>query len=118
MTKTVEKKPRKQSIQCWNCGGDHMCRDYPQRGDKVRTAYSVQQAVIVEDLGRNVPRIYTALDNKQIEFQSHVIEVEGKITDQPNVILIDSGYSHNYLDHNMVERFQLPRRNLGKPWLV
>jgi hypothetical protein len=29
--------------------------------------------------GRNVPRIYGALDNKQDEFQSHMIEVEGKI---------------------------------------
>jgi hypothetical protein len=33
-------------------------------------------------------------------------------------VLIDSGASHSYLDPKMVERFQLPRRNLGKPWLV
>ena len=52
-----------------------MCRDYPQRGDKVRIVYNVQQAVIVEDMGRNVPRIYTMLDKKQDEFQSHMIEV-------------------------------------------
>jgi hypothetical protein len=37
---------------------------FPQRGDKARTAHSVQQAVTVEDMGRNVPRIYVALDNK------------------------------------------------------
>jgi hypothetical protein len=67
---------------------------------------------------RNVPRIYAALDNKQVEFQSHMIEVEGKINDQPIAILIDSGASHSYLDPKMVERFQLPRSKLGKPWLV
>jgi hypothetical protein len=58
------------------------------------------------------------LDNKQVEFQSHMIEVEGKINDQPIAILIDSGASHSYLDPKMVERFHLPRSKLGKPWLV
>jgi hypothetical protein len=57
-------------------------------------------------MGRNVPRIYATMDNKQVEFQSHMIEVEGKINYQPITILIDSGASHNYLDPNMVEIFQ------------
>jgi hypothetical protein len=72
----------------------------------------------VEDISINVPRIYAALDNKQDEFQSHMIEVEGNINNQPIVILIDSGASHSYLDPNMVEIFQFPRSKLGKPWLV
>jgi hypothetical protein len=46
----------------------------------------VQQVVTVENMGRNVPRIYAALDNKQDEFQSHLIEVEGNINDQPIAI--------------------------------
>jgi hypothetical protein len=41
-----------------------MHRDFPQRGDKVRTAHSVQQVATVEHMGRNVPRIYIVLDNK------------------------------------------------------
>jgi hypothetical protein len=47
---------------------------------------------------------YTAriLDNKQAEFQSHMIEVEGMINNQPLVILIDSGASHNYVDPRVV----------------
>jgi hypothetical protein len=40
--------------------------------------HSVQQAVKIEDMGRNVPRIYVALDNNKVDFQSHMIEVEGK----------------------------------------
>jgi hypothetical protein len=47
-----------------------------------------------------------------------MIEVEGKINDQPISILIDSEDSHSYLDPKIVERFQFPRRNIGKPWLV
>jgi hypothetical protein len=69
-------------------------------------------------MGKNVPTIYLALDNKQDEFQSHMIEVEGKINDQPIFILIDSRAIHSYLDPKMVEIFQLPRSKLGKPWLV
>jgi hypothetical protein len=114
MMEIVEKNPWKQPIQCLSCGGDHMHRDFPQRGDKVKTMYNVQQVVTIEDMGRYVPRIYVALDNKKVEFQSHMIEVEGKINDQPISILIDSGSSHSYLDHKMVERFQLLRSKLGK----
>jgi hypothetical protein len=47
-----------------------------------------------------------------------MIEVKGKINDQPIAILIDSGASHSYLDPKMVERFQLSRSKLGKYWLV
>jgi hypothetical protein len=66
----------------------------------------------------NVPRIYVALDKKQVEFQSHMIEVEGKIIDQPIDILIDLGASHSYLYPKIVENFQFPRSKLRKPWLV
>jgi hypothetical protein len=65
-----------------------------------------------------MPRIYESLENKQDEFQSHMIEVEGKINDQPIAILIDSGASHSYLGSKMVEIFLFPRSKLGKPWLV
>jgi hypothetical protein len=44
----------------------------------------------VEDMDRRVPRIYATLDNKQPEFQSHMIEVEGMINNHAFTILIDS----------------------------
>jgi hypothetical protein len=53
-----------------------MYRYCPHRGEKVRTVHNVQQAETMEDMGRNVPRIYASLDNKQEEYQSHMIEVE------------------------------------------
>jgi hypothetical protein len=118
MTETVGKNPWKQSIQCWSCGGDHMHRDLPQRGDKASIVHNVQQVVKVEDMGRNVPMIYENLDNNKYEFHSHMIEVEGKINDQCIAILIGSISSHSYVDSKMVERFRLPRCKLGKYWLV
>jgi hypothetical protein len=118
MIETRGKIPRKPSIQCWGCGGYHMYRDCPRRGEKVRTIYNVQQDDTMKDMGRNVPRIYAALDNKQVEFQSHMIEVESKINNQTISILIDLGDSHIYIYPKMVERLYFPRRKHGKSWLV
>jgi predicted aspartyl protease len=69
-------------------------------------------------MGRNVPRIYETMDNKKTKYQSHMIEVEGMINDQTIAILIDSGASHSYIDHKMVESLQFPRRKHRKSWLV
>jgi hypothetical protein len=82
MIEEIGKIPRKPPIQCWGCGGDHVLRDFPHKGEKVKTSYNVQQDEIMEDMGKSVPRIYVSLDNKQAEFQSHMIEVEGKINNQ------------------------------------
>jgi hypothetical protein len=81
--------PRQPPIQCWGCKGDHMFRDCPHRGEKVRIVHNVQQAEKVKDMGRNVPRIYEALENKQAKYHSHMIEVEGMINNQSIDILID-----------------------------
>jgi hypothetical protein len=95
-----------------------MFRACPHRGEKGRTIQNVQQDETMEDMGKNVPRIYAAQDNKQAEYQSHMIEVEGMINNQTISILIDSGAIHSYIDPNMVETFHLPRRKHGKSWLV
>ena len=118
MNKVGGQRPRKPPIQCWGCKGDHMFRDCPHRGEKVRIVHNVQQAEIVEEMGRNVPRIYVALDKNQAEYQSHMIEVEGMINNQTIVILIDSRAIHGYIDPKMVESFHFPRSKHGKYWLV
>jgi hypothetical protein len=53
----------------------------------------------VEDMGSRMPRIYVDLENKQVEYQSHMIEVEG-------------------IDPRVVESFQLLRNKHEKCWLV
>ena len=68
MTEAMETRPRQQPMKCWGCDGNHMFRYCLQRGEKMRTEHSVWQVVIVEDMGRSVPRIYAALDNNQDEF--------------------------------------------------
>jgi hypothetical protein len=68
MIETGGQRPRKPPIQCWGFKGDHMFRDCPHRGEKVRIVHNVQQVETMEDMGRNVPRIYAALDNKQVKY--------------------------------------------------
>jgi hypothetical protein len=43
MSETFGKIPRKQPMKCWGCEGDHMYRDFPHRGEKVRIVHNVQQ---------------------------------------------------------------------------
>ena len=85
-------------IQCWGCKGNHKYRYCPHKNGKVRVVHNVQKAEKVEDMGSRIPRIYTALDNKQAEYQLRMIEVEGMINNHPFTILIDSGVSHSYID--------------------
>ena len=65
-----------------------------------------------------MPRIYAALDNRQVEYQSHLIEVEGNIDNYPIAILIASRDIHSYVDPKIVERFKLKRCKHENSWLV
>jgi hypothetical protein len=118
MIETSGRRPRKPPIKCLGFKGDHMYRYCPQRRDKVRIVHNVQQYETVEDMGKNVPRIYASLDNKKVNFQSRMIEVEGMINNQTIAILIDSGASHSYIDPEIMEILHLPRSKHGKYWLV
>jgi hypothetical protein len=113
-----EQMPRPLPMECWGCKGNHRYRDCPHRKDKARTVHNVQQDETVEDMGSRMLRIYTALDNKQAEFQSHMIEVEGMINNRPLVILIDSGASHSYVDPRVMESLHLMKSKHEKSWLV
>ena len=75
----------------------------------MRTMHNIHEVITMNDVGRNIPRIYAALDNRQTDYQSHIIEIEGKIDNQPIVILIDFGASHSYIDPKSVERFKSKR---------
>ena len=103
--------PRPPPMECWGCKGNHRYRDCPHRKDKARNVHTIQQAETVEDMGNRMSRIYAALDNKQAEFQSHMIEVEGMISNRPLVILIAS---HSYVDPRVVESLHLTKRKHEK----
>ena len=49
----------------------------------MRTFHNIQEDETMKDMGGSMPRIYAALDNKQAEYQSPKIEMEGKINNEP-----------------------------------
>jgi hypothetical protein len=49
----------------------------------MRIDHNIQKAETMEDMGGNMPRIYANFDKNQVEYQSHVIIVEGKIDNYP-----------------------------------
>ena len=105
-------------INCWRCKEDHMYKDCPHREDKMKTIHNIQEATIVEDMGRSIPRIYATLEDRQVEYQYNMIKVEGKIINHHVSILIYSGESHCYIDPKIVGKLRLEKINLEKSSLV
>ena len=60
--------------------------------------------MIVGDLARTMPRINAALENRQADYQTSMVEVEGKINQTPISILIDPGASLSFISPNLVEK--------------
>jgi len=82
---SFEKRGR-PPIQYWGCTKKNLYNDFPQRGDKGKTMYNIQEATRVEDMGKK----YASLEHRQEDYQSNIIEVEGKINNHHVAILIDS----------------------------
>jgi hypothetical protein len=101
-------------IQCWGCKEDHLYKDFPHGKYRVKTVHNIQETTTIEDMGI----IYATLKDRQEEYQSNMIEVEGKIINQSAAILIDSGESHCYIYPKIVDRLHLDKSKLGKESLV
>ena len=62
----------------------------------------------VGELARSMPRINASLENRQAEYQTSMVEVEGMINNTPVTILIDPRASLSYIAPKMVEKYKLP----------
>ena len=71
--------------------------------ESARPAYNIQEAEIVGQVARVVPRIYVALEAFQEDHQSTPIEVAGNIVEKYISILIESGSNHHYIAPRVVE---------------
>jgi hypothetical protein len=90
-------------------------KECPKKEGRMRNVHHIQKETTIEDVGRNIRRIYVALENQHVQHQSNMIEVEGKIVNQPITI---SSASHSYIAPNLVERFHLERIRHEKSWLA
>ena len=92
----------KGPLKCWKCEGPHLRRYCPLENESARKAYNIREAKIVGQVARVVPRIYVALEDRQADHQSTVVEVVGKIVEQSVSILIDLGSTHSYITPRVV----------------
>ena len=69
---------QKPPLQCCGCGEAHYFKNCPQRG-RNDTLENLQEASIVGDVARNIPRINAALEDRREYYQPMIIELEGKL---------------------------------------
>ena len=80
-----------------------MRRNFPLDNKSARQSYNLQEVEIVGQVARAIPRICAALEDRQEDHQSTVVEVVGKIVEQSVSILIDPGSTHNYITPRVVD---------------
>ena len=69
--------------------------------------HSIQEAVIVGDMARSIPRISVALENRQEDHKTSMVEIEGMIKIQPLSMLIDRVASLSYISHRIAKLCKL-----------
>ena len=74
-----------------------MCRNCPLENENTRPTYNIQEAKTVGQVDRAIHRIYAALEDRQADHQSTVVEVVGKFVEQSVSILIEPSSTHSYI---------------------
>ena len=95
-----------------------MRRNCPLENGYVRQVHNIHGAETMGQVARTVPRIYATLEDCQEDHQSTVVEVEGKIVEQPVSILIDPSSTHSYITPRLVEICAFKKVKHRKSWLV
>jgi hypothetical protein len=80
--------------------------------------HNVQEAVIVNDMAQCNHKINASLENRQVDHQSTMVEIEGMINQKYVSILIDPGASLSYVSPIIVEDCKLNKVKHSKSWLV
>eukprot|EP00253_Pinus_taeda_P011652 PITA_11652 len=70
------------------------------------------------EVGRSIPKISAALEDRQAEYQPTMVEFEGKISNLTLSVLIDPGATLSYVSPKVVEQCSLHSVKFKNPWLV
>jgi hypothetical protein len=82
------------------------------------TINNLHEASIVGDVGIILHQINAAMDGRQADHQSAVVEIEGKINNTQIFVLIDPGATLSYFTLVIVESNKLKKIKHTKSWLV
>jgi len=109
----------REPLKCWECGEPHLRRNCPRLiTTNNTTVHNLQEASIVGDMGRSLHRINTAIDGRQVDHQSSVVEIKSKIHDTQISVLIDLGATLSYITPDVVQSNKLKKQKHEKSWLV
>ena len=114
----VKNNERKEPIKCLEFQGPHYALVCPNRKKTVNNIHDVQEETKVGDLARGMPKINATLKNKQDEYQTSMVEVEGMLNHKPISILIDPRDTLSYVSPSLVQKSKLPIEKFSKSWLV
>ena len=95
-----------------------MHKNCPLENENATPAYNIQEAETVGQVAREIPRIYAALEDRQEDHQSTVVEVAGNIVEQSISILIEPGSTHSYITPRVVEICSFKKVKHRRSWLV
>jgi len=73
---TPKSNDNKANIKCWICNESNYARDCPQNRKKYINVNTVQEEATVGDVARETPRISAALENRQADHQTFMVEIE------------------------------------------
>eukprot|EP00253_Pinus_taeda_P019619 PITA_19619 len=115
--KTDNEGTARPPIQCWGCGGPHYIKNFPNRKGTEQVS-QIHEASTVGDMGRSLPRINAALEDRQAEYEPTMVEFEGKIFDYTIAVLIDPRATLSYVSPKVVEKCKLQTVKFKEPWLI
>jgi hypothetical protein len=108
-----------EPLKCWECGDPHLRRNCPCLISINKTSvHNLQEASMVGDVGRFLHQINAAIDGRQADHQSSVVEIEGKINNTRIYVLIDPRATLIYITPYVVESNKLKKLKHAKSWLV
>ena len=88
------------------------------RKKTVSNIHTIQEEMTVWDLMRTMPRVNVALENRQVVYQTCMVEVDDTINQTPIAILINPGASLSYVSPKLVEKCKLPVEKFVSSLLV
>jgi hypothetical protein len=71
--------------------------DFPHKKKEIKSVYNIQESTTINDVARIMPQIYASLDNRQVDYQASVMEMEGMISNHLVSILINPGSNLSYV---------------------
>jgi hypothetical protein len=102
-TETTKREP----LKCLGRGEENILREYPHQQPDNRRVYNAHEASKFNDVSKSMPKIHVSLENRQVDHQVLVVEMECMITNHLVCIIIDLSYNLSYDSPQTVEKCKL-----------